>query len=74
MDKMDKNVIGIWSGIVWRALNERGKLSREELKQVTNFESECIYAAIGWLAREGNISFDNGSKGLLLYIYHERYY
>ncbi|MGM9826876.1 MAG: winged helix-turn-helix domain-containing protein [Muribaculaceae bacterium] len=33
------------------------------MKQVTNFESECIYAAIGWLAREGNISFDNGSKG-----------
>lgn len=71
---MDKNLIGTWSGIIWRTLSERGKLSIEELKQVTNLESECIYAAIGWLACEGNISFDNGSKGLSLYIYYEHYY
>ena len=24
---MDKDLIGIWSGIIWRTLNERGKLS-----------------------------------------------
>lgn len=70
---MDKDIIGIWSGIIWRTLNERGKLSIQELKQVTGLEPESIYAAVGWLAREGNISFDE-HNGLSLYIYHERYY
>lgn len=56
---MDKDLIGIWSGIIWRTLNERGKLSVQELKQATGLESEAIYAAVGWLAREGNISFDS---------------
>ena len=70
---MDKDIIGIWSGIVWRALNERGKLTVEDLKQATGLEPESIYTAIGWLAREGNISFDD-NKELSLFIYHERYY
>lgn len=70
---MDKDLIGIWSGIIWRTLNERGKLSVQELKQATGLESEAIYAAVGWLVREGNISFDD-NKELSLYIYHERYY
>ncbi len=70
---MDKDLIGIWSGIIWRTLNERGKLSVQELKQATGLEFEAIYAAVGWLAREGNVSFDD-NKELSLYIYHERYY
>lgn len=32
---MDKDLIGIWTGIIWRTLNERGKLSVQELKQAT---------------------------------------
>lgn len=70
---MDKDLIGIWAGIIWRTLNERGKLSIQGLKQTTGLESEAIYSAIGWLAREGNICFDDNKK-LSLYIYHERYY
>ena len=70
---MNKDLIGIWSGIIWRTLNERGKLSVPELKQVTGLELEAIHAAVGWLAREGNISFDD-NKELSLNIYHERYY
>lgn len=49
---MDKDLIVIWSGIIWRTLNERGKLSVQELKQATGLEFEAIYAAVGWLARE----------------------
>lgn len=44
---MNKDLIGIWSGIIWRTLNERGKLSVQELKQVTGLEFEAIYAAVG---------------------------
>ena len=70
---MNNDMIGVWSGIIWRTLNEKGKLSVQELKQTTGLEAESIYAAVGWLAREGNISFDE-SKKLSLYIYHEHYY
>lgn len=45
---MDKDLIGIWSGIIWRTLNERGKLSVQELKQATGLESETIYAAVDY--------------------------
>lgn len=70
---MNKELIGIWSGILWRTLNERGKLSVQALKQATWLETESIYAAIGWLAREGNICFDDNNR-VSLYIYHEHYY
>lgn len=70
---MDKNLIGIWSGMIWRTLDERGRLSVEELKRATGLDGESVYAAIGWLAREGNICFyDNNEFSAL--IYHEYYY
>lgn len=70
---MDKNLIGIWSGMIWRTLDEKGRLSVEELKRATGLESESIYAAIGWLAQEGNICFcDNNEFSVC--IYHEHYY
>lgn len=70
---MDKNMIGIWAGIVWRTLNERGNLSIHELQHTTNLEYEAIYSAVGCLAREDKISFGDNEE-LSLDIYHERYY
>ncbi len=72
-DDMDKDMIGIWAGIVWRTLNERGNMSIHELQQTTGLEYEAIYFAVGWLAREDKISFGDNEE-LSLYIYHERYY
>lgn len=70
---MDKDMIGIWAGIVWRTLNERGNLSIHELQQSTSLEYAAIYSAVGWLAREDKISFGDNEE-LSLDIYHERYY
>lgn len=70
---MDKDMIGIWAGIVWRTLNERGNLSIHELQQTIGLEYEAIYSAVGWLAREDKIRFGDNEE-LSLDIYHERYY
>lgn len=70
---MDKKLIGIWAGTIWRTLNERGRLSAEELKRATGLESASVYAAIGYLAQEGTICFYDNNE-FSARICHEYYY
>lgn len=52
-------LIGTNAGLVWHALNENGKLSIKELKKATKIKSEKdLYAAFGWLAKEGKLGFE----------------
>ena len=53
---MNVEVIGTWAGQVWNALNESGKLTVKGLKKATKLKEKEIYAALGWLAREGKVS------------------
>ena len=71
---MDKEMIGNLAGIVWRTLNEKGKLSFEDLQRETMLDSESVNAAIGWLAREDKINFDEQNGITAFYVYHENYY
>ena len=71
---MDKEMIGNLAGIVWRTLNEKGKLSFEALQRETMLDSESVSTAIGWLAREDKINFDEQSGITAFYVFHERYY
>lgn len=71
---MDKEQIGTLAGMVWRMLNEKGKLSFEELQHETLLDSESVSTAIGWLAREDKIEFDEQNGITAFYVYHERYY
>jgi hypothetical protein len=51
------NMIGTNAGLVWRALHRGGKLSIKDLKKETRLRTEKeVYAAVGWLAKEGKIS------------------
>ena len=71
---MNKEQIGILAGIVWRALNEKGPLSFEDLQRETLLDSESVCAAIGWLARENKIELDEQNGITSFYVYQERYY
>ncbi|MDR1919407.1 MAG: winged helix-turn-helix domain-containing protein [Tannerellaceae bacterium] len=52
-------LIGTNAGLVWKALNESGKLSVKEVKKVTKIKAEKdVFAALGWLAKEGKLSFE----------------
>lgn len=50
--------IGENAGIVWRLLNgAEVPLTIPELKQQAGLSDHDLYAAMGWLAREGKIFF-----------------
>ncbi len=52
-------LIGTNAGLVWTALNEGGKMNLKSLKKATKIKAEKdMYAALGWLAREGKLTFE----------------
>lgn len=53
---MNTEVIGYNAGTVWSALNGVDALGVKQLKKVTKLKDKEVYAAIGWLAREGKIN------------------
>ena len=63
---MNAELIGTWAGEVWNALNEGGELSLKALKKATKLKDKEVYAALGWLAREGNVAFCK--KGLFMWV------
>lgn len=62
-------VIGTNAGLIWHTLNEKGKLSLKDVKKATKIKTEKeIYAAFGWLAKEGKISFEENEGELHVYL------
>ena len=54
-------LIGTNAGLVWRALSKAGRMSVKELKKETKLRTDKeLFAAIGWLAKEGKI--ESGEK------------
>lgn len=50
--------IGTNAGIVWKALSTSGKMTIKELKKVTKIKADkVLFAALGWLAKEGKLVF-----------------
>ena len=54
---MNVEMIGLWAGATWNALNDGGgSLTMKGLKKATKLKEQEVYAAIGWLAREGKVN------------------
>lgn len=53
--------IGENAGLVWHALSA-GTLEVKALKKATKLNEKEVYAAIGWLAREGKIAIEEAAK------------
>ncbi len=52
-------IIGTNAGLVWNVLHENGQLSVKAVKKATKIKSEKdVYAALGWLAKEGKLVFE----------------
>ncbi len=52
-------LIGTNAGLVWNALNTGGKMTLKAVKKATKIRAEKdMYAALGWLAKEGKLSFE----------------
>lgn len=50
--------IGTNAGQVWSVLNEGGKMNVKQIKKATKLIDKDLYAAFGWLAKEGKVAFD----------------
>lgn len=55
---MNVEQIGTAAGAVWQALSTADALGVKQIKKVTKLKKEEIFAALGWLAREGKINLD----------------
>ncbi len=61
---MNTESIGTLAGNVWVALNEADALGVKQLKKITKAKTEKdLYAALGWLAREGKLVFNESEDG-----------
>lgn len=60
---MNTEAIGAWAGLVWNALNEADVLGLKQLKKISKLKDKEVFAAIGWLAREGKVVFTPGEDG-----------
>ncbi len=55
---MNIEVIGANAGTVWVALNAADALGIKQIKKITKLKDKEVYAALGWLAREGKVNID----------------
>ena len=56
---MNKHQIGLNAGVVWHLLNDNKRWNYCELKKASGLTDRDLNAAIGWLAREDKIDFDD---------------
>ncbi|HBG56806.1 winged helix-turn-helix domain-containing protein [Proteiniphilum sp. UBA1028] len=58
--------IGINAGKVWTVLDEEGRQKVKDVKKTTKLTDKDLYAAIGWLGREGKITLEEIEKELYI--------
>ena len=48
-------LIGTNAGAVWAILSEKGESGLKAIKKATKLKDKEVWAALGWLAREGKL-------------------
>ena len=61
-----KEKIGFDAGNIWKVLDAQGMKSVKELKRTAKLTDKEIFAAIGWLAREEKLIFNQEENDLFL--------
>lgn len=72
---MNTDTIGMNAGLVWQALDAAQAMGVKQLKKVTKLKDKEVFAAIGWLAREGKINIDvdpDDEKELMLSLVQDK--
>ncbi|MDE6498599.1 MAG: winged helix-turn-helix domain-containing protein [Muribaculaceae bacterium] len=52
---MNTETIGMNAGAVWTALSTADALGVKQIKKMTKLKDKEVFAALGWLAREGKV-------------------
>ena len=58
--------MGLWAGSVWSVLDAQGSLDVKAIKKATKLKEKEIYAALGWLAREGKVNVVENEKDVVV--------
>ena len=53
--------IGENAGLIWNAL-QGGALTAKALKKATKLKNDDLNLALGWLAREGKVAFEEAEE------------
>lgn len=62
---MKKEEIGNNAGLVWQAL-QNGEMEVKAVKKATKLTEKDLNLALGWLAREGKVNFNEVEKELFV--------
>ena len=54
--------IGAVAGQIWHTLEDQGPLTIARLVKQSDAHREVVQMAIGWLAREGKVEIEEGSR------------
>ena len=52
-----RDQIGVTAGKIWRTLEAKGEQSLPQLPKLLKEKDATVYQGLGWLAREGKISY-----------------
>lgn len=66
---MNTETIGYNAGTVWAALNGADALGLKQLKKITKLKDKEVFAALGWLAREGKVNIATDPEDEKEYIF-----
>lgn len=58
--------IGTVAGCVWAHLSETGPVTLSRLAREIDVPRDLVMQGVGWLAREGKISFEEGPRSKLI--------
>ena len=62
---MNVEMIGANAGKIWNAL-QNGALSTKALKKATKLKEAELNLALGWLAREGKLAFNEADEETII--------
>ncbi len=60
--------VGANSGVIWKALNEKGALSAKVLEESTGLKKDEICLALGWLIKEEKVGTRKEGRVEVLYL------
>ena len=58
--------VGNNAGTIWSNLKESGEVSLKDVKKAVKLTDKDLYAALGWLAREGKIQVSESKEDILV--------
>jgi hypothetical protein len=56
--------IGNAAGTIWRHLDQYGETSLAQLRRGTKLTDQLLFMGLGWLAREGKLTFVRDKRSL----------